>query len=51
MLKPSLSVAGWMNFLVVARMNNALGGLKTYQIMLGIVSVMTRINIYFNLID
>ena len=46
-LNTSLIVVGWMIFLVVARMDIALGNLKTYQRMLGIVSI----NIYCNFTD
>ena len=44
-LKPSLSVVIWMNFCLVARMDIILGNMKMYQRLLGIVSVMTIINI------
>ena len=41
--KPSLIVVGWMDFIVVAIMDIALGDMRAYQILLGIVSVMKRI--------
>ena len=50
-LKPYLIVVGQINFLVVARMDIALGNLKVYQILLGILSVMDRIDTSCNFID
>ena len=47
-LNPYLSVVGWINFWVVTRMDIALGGLKAYQRLIGILSVMTRIDISCN---
>ena len=50
-LKNYLSVVVWMNFWVVTRIDIALGNMKAYQRLLGIVSVMTIIDIYCNFTD
>ena len=47
-LNTSLSTVVRMSFWVFARLDIALGNLKAYQRLLGIVSVMNRINIYCN---
>ena len=48
MLEISLSAVGWMDFLVVARMDIDLGNMKAYQRLKGVFSVMKRIEIYCN---
>ena len=49
-IKPSPSAVIWMGFWVVASMDISFGNLKVYLILIGIVSVMTRIDISFKFI-
>ena len=50
-VNPSLRIFVWINFWVVAWVDIGLGNMKAYQRLLGIVSVMKRIDISCNFTD